>query len=144
MQERLPALMFGGFLLVIAAMMLVNQRKIWLQTRFDAEQKKDVRFLQRRNRRRNQIAGLILIIGLMIPLGDSLIPWKEAPGTFAVYWMIVLTLAIWTGLLAIGDIVSTRMHLSNELNRLHRHELQLKNVVKQIHKNNGSGPGESR
>ncbi|HWL09492.1 MAG TPA: hypothetical protein VNQ76_13875 [Planctomicrobium sp.] len=139
MTDRIPALLFGGFLLVTAISMLIGQRRGWMAVQKSAQQK-ELPFLRRRYRRRSQIAGMILIIGLMIPLGDSLIPWENAPGTFAVYWMIVLALALWTGLLAMGDIMSTKMYMTMELNRLHRQEVQLKEAAKRLRENNNSGP----
>lgn len=89
-------------------------------------------YLQNRIRRRTQVAGMILLIGLMIPIGDSLIPWQKAVATFAVYWIIVLLLAFWTIMLAFADIAATRLHSSIELTRLKRQQKDLEQAAQQL------------
>lgn len=138
MNNPIPALLFGGFLLVTGIVMLVMQRKGWAQLQGAGVPQRELKYHRRQYLRRSQIAGMILLIGAMIPLGDSLIPWEKAPGTFAVYWLIVLILAMWTGLLGIGDLVSTRLHGSDELNRLHRQEMQLRDAADRLQNKNGS------
>ncbi|SFH61753.1 hypothetical protein [Planctomicrobium piriforme] len=142
MQERIPALIFGSCLLVVGVVMLQSQRQMWQRVLSDPSEADDIPFLKRRYRRRSQVAGMIILIALMIPIGDSLIPWEKAPATFAVYWMIVLGLAIWTGLLAVGDIASTRAHMMSELNRLHRRELQLRDAAERLRNAEGQGRAE--
>jgi len=138
MQERIPALVFGGALVLTAVVMLISQRRAWGRMVADPGLSRELPFLKRRTRRRSQIAGMILMIGIMIPVGDSLIPWKEAPGTFAVYWTIVLALALWTGILAVGDLVSTQVQMSSELHRLQRYEHQLRDAAEQLRKRSSS------
>ncbi|WP_437224342.1 hypothetical protein SH661x_003588 [Planctomicrobium sp. SH661] len=141
MNNPIPALVFGVLLLLVGAAMLRSQRR----GRRDADNAltgEERKFLSLRVRRRNQVAGMIILIGIMIPVGDSLIPWKNAPGTFAVYWMIVIGLALWTGLLAVGDMAATRAHMARELNRLHRSQLELHRVAQRARKMNQDGSGE--
>lgn len=130
MNNPVPAIVFGGFLLLTGVFML------WLQRRARGEldnalTNEERSFLRKRIRRRVQIAGMIVLIALMIPVGDSLIPWQNAPGTFAVYWSIVMGLALWTGLLAIGDMAATRAQMARELNRLHRKQLEIHRVARE-------------
>lgn len=128
MDNPIPAAIFGGLLLLTGMIMLISQRRAVTET--DQGNSKDERnYLQHRARRRTQVAGMIILVGVMIPVGDSLISWKNAPGTFAVYWMIVIGLACWIGLLALGDMAATRAYMARELNRLHRSELELHRVA---------------
>lgn len=89
-------------------------------------------FLVRRIRRRTQVSGMILIIGIMIPMGDAVIPWQKALVTFAIYWIIVLLLAMWTILLAFADIAATRMHTALELTKLQLKQQELERMAQQI------------
>lgn len=89
-------------------------------------------YLRKRIRRRTQVAGMILLIGIMIPIGDAFIPWQNALATFAVYWIIVLILAFWTILLAFADIAATKTHSSVELSRLERQKKELEHMAQQI------------
>lgn len=140
MNNPVPAIVFGGFLLLTGVFM------VWLQRRAKVEAdnaltNEERSFLQKRIRRRIQIAGMIILIALMIPVGDSLIPWQNAPGTFAVYWSIVMGLALWTGLLAIGDMAATRAQMARELNRLHRKQLEIHKVAREAKKIDFDGNG---
>ena len=133
MDNRIPALVFGAFLIVTGSLMLWYQLR---SRRASAEDFKlnprDRRFLDTRGRRRTQVAGLIILIGVMFPVGDSLIPWKDAPTTFAIYWLIVLALSFWTMLLAIGDMLATRMHTKVSLDRLKSQQKDLEDAVSKM------------
>jgi hypothetical protein len=142
MNNPVPAIVFGGFLLLIGGVMLWLQRRAKIEAD-NALTNEERSFLRRRIRRRVQIAGMIVLIALMIPVGDSLIPWQNAPGTFAVYWSIVMGLALWTGLLAVGDMAATRAQMARELNRLHRKQLEIHRVAQQARKINFDGKGPS-
>src|SRR5262245_9696238 len=98
MESHLPAIIFGSFLIIVGLWMLLTQRAASRAMDLQPPEEIDRKFQMHRIWRRTQVAGMILLIGIMIPVGDSLINWKNVPATFAVYWMVVLSLAIWTGL----------------------------------------------
>lgn len=142
MEQTLPALVFGALLLLAGGLMMASQRRAWRQLQASEAPLADQRFQRRRIRRRSNVAGMILLIGVLIPVGDSLIPWKSKPGTFAVYWIIVLALAIWTILLALGDLAATRAQMMNELNQLHRRQLELRKLARTLKNEPGDRPGD--
>lgn len=129
---EVPGLIFGGILMLLAVIMLWLQRKAARELRQSDESPLEVRFLQNRIRRRTQVAGLIGMIGLMIPIGDSLIDWRKAAATFALYWLIVLGLAFWTILLAFADIAAIKTHSSIELNQIKRKQRELESVAEHL------------
>ena len=128
----IPGLIFGGSLIVLGVFMVLTQWKVLKELNKSEHHNREYDFLLRRVRRRIQVAGLILIIGIMIPVGDALIPWQKAVATFAIYWIIVIILALWTILLAFADIAATRMHTSVELTRLHNQEQNLERAAQQL------------
>lgn len=138
MNNPIPAIVFGCLLLLTGGGLLFSQRHTHGETE-DNVADEERTFLSRRGRRRTQVAGMILLVGIMIPVGDSLISWKDAPGTFAVYWMIVIGLAFWIGLLAVGDMAATRAYMARELNRLHRAQLELHRVAQRARESNRNG-----
>lgn len=142
MENQLPAIIFGAFLIAAGAAMLVYQLRN-RETR--AEDFKldphDRRYFEVRNRRRIQVAGLILIIGVMIPVGDSLIPWQRAATTFAIYWMLVLALSFWTILLAFGDMLATRMHTRVSIDRLRAQQRDLEAAAAQLRRKSDAESG---
>jgi hypothetical protein len=137
MDTSLPALAFGGCLMLLGASMIYAQQRGLRLLAADPLETPEAKFLRRRGRRRTQVAGMIVLIGAMIAAGDSLFRWQNAPGTFAVYWMIVLALAIWTGAISLADMAATRAHMTTELNRLRRQELALKEVAQKLQEAQG-------
>lgn len=127
----IPELVFGSALAALGIFMMLAQRKSGVQLTNEDLQQQDAKFLRNQNRRRMQVAGMIIIIGSMIACG-ALIPWEEALATFAVYWLIVLGLAFWTILLAFADLAATRLHSSVELNQINRQKHELERVAQQI------------
>jgi hypothetical protein len=82
-----------------------------------------------RRRRRLQVAALLGLVGFLIGLGDAgVIPWQWFPLTFAFYWLAVLGLAFWILLIALGDMLSARLHgrlAQKSLDRLHAKQEEL-------------------
>ncbi|MCA9080135.1 MAG: hypothetical protein KDA58_06220 [Planctomycetaceae bacterium] len=133
MDDRIPGLLFGLFLICLGAGMLAYQLRAAQPSRDDLRlEPHDRRFLHRRSRRRIQVAGLILLIGIMIPVGDALIPWQESIGTFGVYWLIVIGLALWTMLLGVGDLLATQVHSQVSLERLQAERKHLEETVDRL------------
>lgn len=62
-------------------------------------------------RRRIQVSTLLILLGVLIPLGDWLMVQRRNPLGITILWMIVLALALWIMLLAALDWLSTRMHV---------------------------------
>ena len=145
MENQLPAIVFGTFLIAVGAAMLVYQLR---SRETKAEDFKldplDRRYFEARNRRRIQVAGLILIIGVMIPVGDSLIPWEQATTTFAIYWMLVLALSFWTMLLALGDMLATRMHTRVSLDRLRAQQRDLETSAEKLRRQREGDSGANK
>ena len=62
-------------------------------------------------RRRIQVSALLILLGVMIPIGDWLMVQRRNPLWIAIFWIAVLTLALWIMLLAVVDWLSTRMYV---------------------------------
>lgn len=142
MGNPVPGWIFGGFLIAVGGGMLWAQQIAKDKIDDASHSEFDRDHLRNRHRRRTQVAGMILLIGVMIPVGDSLIPWQQTPATFAIYWIIVLGLAIWTMLLAFADIAATRLHSSVELGRLKRQQKELEQVADQLRQEQARQQGE--
>lgn len=129
--DDIPGLVFGGFLVIMAFFMFRAQRKAARNTVDDPSER---RFLQNRIRRRKQVAGLLGLVGLMIVIGDPLmnINWKEAPATFAIYWLIVLAITLWIIVLAMGDMAATYSYSSIEMNLLKRQQRELEAAAERL------------
>lgn len=100
------SILFGLFLIAIAAMMLVRNVRIWRSVQTDDMEERERDFLYRQYQRRAQANSMIAIVGLAVIVGI----WVTDSMMAAAYWMGVLCVVCWMTLLAVADLVSTRMH----------------------------------
>ncbi|MDZ4687961.1 MAG: hypothetical protein SH850_23050 [Planctomycetaceae bacterium] len=124
MADSLPALIIGAVLVGIGVGSGWHQ---WRYRRPDAQMDDLGRqHSHRQLRRRLQVSGLLALIGVLIPLGDHLPFFKQAPAAFVFYWGAVLLLTCWIGLLAIADFASARAYhrVANVRLRQARRELE--------------------
>ena len=76
--------------------------------------------------RRMQTSALTITLGALISMCDYLPQFRTSPGFAAAYVMGLLLISMWLVLLALGDAVASRVHMSQSLrkNRLTRQALQ--------------------
>lgn len=106
----------------------------------------DRSFYKAQYRRRVQVAALLIAIGTLIAAGDLLIPWDRIPTLFAIYWGVILMMAMWLMLLAIGDLVSTGTHNRHSLSESRERLQDLRSELDQIrdmHANSTQDPESS-
>ena len=68
--------------------------------------------LRSATRRQSRIVGLLLALGLLIPLGDLWLTWRRDPRWFAVYVLVILGLSLWLLGLGVGEVLSVRASAS--------------------------------
>lgn len=85
----------------------------------------DRQYYRRQFRRRIQVSGLVVVIGIMLPIMDVEAFGKNYPGWWTAFIIIVLALTMWIMLLAWGDLVSTRTYSQAALSRLREQQRQL-------------------
>ena len=86
----------------------------------------ELKFLEQQYRRRMQTSALTITLGALISMCDYLPQFRTSPGFAAAYVMGLLLLSMWLVLLALGDAVASRVHMSQTLrkNRQTRQALQ--------------------
>ncbi len=135
MGDSVPALVFGGVLI------LMGGGSAWHQWRYrqppddgdDLTRQHAIRKL----RRRLQVSAMLVLVGILIPLGDMLPFFRREPVAFVIFWLGVLLLAGWIGLLAFADMASTKAHLSRAQRRLAQQKLQLEAELAEYRANRG-------
>ena len=131
------AVIAGGAVMLVAAAMICSHVRAWRRERDDPQLDDDERaFLARRFRRRMQTSGLLLAIGILIPVGDQLLQLEHQPALFTLYWLAILLATMWIALLAVGDMVSTRVHRRASRARLRRRRRDVREPI--------AGPDQSR
>lgn len=117
MNDIKASLTMGTALILLGAWLIRWHWAVWVQHRgqqADAKPAGDDR--ERRHfwlqfRRRLQISALMILLGVMIPLGDWLMVQKRNPLWLAIFWIVALVLALWIMLLAAIDWLATRMYV---------------------------------
>lgn len=133
LQDTWPALVVGGGLVVLGAFFMWTHVRSWQRTQRDLElDGRGRQHYRTQFRRRMQTSAMIVLIGLLIPLGDALIPWRKAPTLFFFYWGGILLMAIWVMVQALGDMFSTREYSRGNMEELRRQQAELERELEQF------------
>jgi hypothetical protein len=147
--EWIIAFGVGGVLFVAGLAFMVSHRRTWRQQQADDTlDEADLKHYRKRYRRRMQTSALIVLLGILIPVGDVVIPWKDLPKVeaalwWAAYWGTVLMITLWVLLLGMGDLFSTKSYAQSTLARNYQQQRILEEQIAQIKRRetNGHGPG---
>jgi hypothetical protein len=146
--NRWPALIVAVVLITFGASLMVSHVRSWRRRRDSLiADEKEFGFFEKRYRRRMRIAATFVILGVLIGVGDALLPMhKNQPLAISLYWIGVLLLTGWVMLQGFGDLWSTAAYTGAELTRIRqkRHELE-RQLVEFKHRNRAErGFDESR
>jgi hypothetical protein len=122
--DSIPALVAGGLMIVVGLGIAWFQ---WRHRQPDASEDELTQLhAARQLRRRLQVSGLMVLVGILIPLGDLLPTFRRSPVAFALFWAAILLVLFWIMLLAAADFVSARSYhnLANLRMRQQRRELE--------------------
>jgi hypothetical protein len=137
------SLAFGSVLVLVASWLIRWHCRAWKEHSLDEANDDRARLHYRRQfRRRIQVAALVLLLGVMIPLGDWLMVQRKHPQWIAIFWLCVLVLAMWIMMLAAFDWLSTRMHVRATraaLGTLVRKQRELEAEVERLRGNRSNG-----
>lgn len=139
-QDTLPALVVGGVLILLGVFFMWTHVRSWRRTQHEPElQARDEQHYRVQFRRRMQTSGMIVLIGILIPLGDALIPWRKAPTLFFFYWGGILVMAVWVMLQALGDMFSTREYSRGSMEQLRQQQAELERELEEFRRQGSNG-----
>ena len=126
---------FGGSLIFLGWLMRRWHRAAWEREQIEfVDTPRELRHHQARFRRRTQTSGLIAVIGVLIAVADMPLVWQQAgPVIATLMWCAIVGLCVWIGLLAIGDLATTRAHARANLARLHVQKQELASQLEALH-----------
>ena len=105
---------------------------------------RDREYYGRRYRRRMQMSAILVILGVLIGVGDVLLPFQKAhPGPVALYWIGVLLLTGWLILLGLADFFSTLAYGRVELARVREKRRELERQVVEFKHRPHDEPGSA-
>jgi hypothetical protein len=112
------SLTMGIALILLGASLIRWHRAVWGHHRSQQETlaretggDRELRHYRLQFRRRIQVSALLILLGVMIPIGDWLMVQRQNAMVITIFWLVVLTLALWIMLLAAIDWLSTRMYV---------------------------------
>jgi uncharacterized membrane protein len=104
-------------------------------------------FRRRQLRRRSQTSAMLGLVGIGMLIGRLLIVWRAPPLVVVVFWLGVMALVVWLALLAVADIVSTRLYFSRLRQNYMVEQARLRAQLRRMERTRGNGqpndqPGE--
>lgn len=137
------SLAFGTALVVLGTWLVRWHRTAWKSQRDDdSHDDREKHHYGLQYRRRIQVAVLLILLGILIPLGDWLTMQNKNPRWFAVFILAVLAITLWVMLLAMLDWLSTRMHVRATratIAGLDRKRRELEAEVERLRSNRSNG-----
>ena len=109
----MPSFIAAAVLLAVSALLIGRHLATWRRVAATSRDADERDFRWRQFRRRVQTSGLLGTVGLAISLGEVL-PWSVAK---LVCWAAAVIFTVWMMLLAVADLVATRVHLSQTASR---------------------------
>jgi hypothetical protein len=138
-----PALIVAAILLAIGISMMASHVRSWRRQQADTTlDERDLAYYRRRFRRRMQMSAILAILGVLIGLGDVMLPFqKRHPIPVSLYWIGVLLLTGWVILLGFGDLWSTAAYGRVELARVRQKRRELERQVIEFKHRHLESPG---
>ncbi|MFN0053688.1 MAG: hypothetical protein ACKV0T_16025 [Planctomycetales bacterium] len=148
MNDIYASLAFGILLVAIGAGLIRWHVVTWRALRSEPVlQPRELRYYRAQFRRRMQVSVLLIVLGIMIPLGDALMMQRRLPGVVAGYWIAVLLLTFWIVVLAALDWLSGQAHrrsLRNSLADIARQRRELEAEASRLREQHRQGNGNGR
>jgi hypothetical protein len=120
--EILPSTIFSLVLLLVSGVLMLGHWRSWRASRQRELPPAEYDYRRRQFRRRMQASGMIGIVGIALFVGvafflgrESLFPWIEDVVVIVAYWLAVLLIIVWMGLLALVDVWASRRYVGRLL-----------------------------
>jgi hypothetical protein len=131
------------FLLACSAGLMVWHVRSWRAAQAEQTEAAELDYRRRQFRRRVQSTAMLAILAVAISVGQVLTTWIVSRPFAILFWLGVLLLLGWMGLLAVADIIATKFHyerISREY-RIEQAKLQAELRRIQASRRNGEPPG---
>ncbi|MCA9116415.1 MAG: hypothetical protein KDA79_15120 [Planctomycetaceae bacterium] len=142
MNPGFAAAAVGVALIIAGVLMIRSHRLTWAKQQQDPETDEfDRSHYRRRYQRRLQTSGLLVVLGVLIPAGDLLIP-ADAPRLFTAWVALILILTIWVIVLGMGDMLATTAHSRVAIARIRQKQEELERAAQQARRQRTNGSSE--
>ena len=143
-RAEIPGLLCSALLVTVGIFLAVWHWRSWKRIAHDAELATPTRWSQ--SRRRMQVAGLIALEGLLLCAGDAVLPILQRAGRInarqmAALWsidvLVMLLVAVWLALLAMGDMAISMAQARLERLRSRQRERELCEEIERYRERHG-------
>ena len=134
-----------GLLLVFAAGWFVRWHvSAWraLGERASRLDPEEIDFRRRQLRRRTQTSAMLGLVGIGMLVGRLLIVWRAHPTLILLFWLGVVLLVLWLGLLAVADMVATRYYFSRLRHNYLVEQARLQAQLRRMERTRGNGQAD--
>ncbi len=97
-------------LLACAGGLIYAHVRTWRRAIGCAPTREELAFRRRQFRRRMQTSAMMAALAVALLVGQWLTGLVESPWFAIIYWLAVLILVGWVGLLALVDVLATKLH----------------------------------
>lgn len=149
MKAWLPMTLAGAFLIVLGVLMIRSHLRTWRRHRDDSSSlaERELQFYFAQYRRRMQTSAIIALLGVLLFVGDVVLPRvlpdEDFVEVFSIFWTVVLCLTLWIVVLAWGDVTAIRVHSKTVLNRHLGKQRELEEQLTELKKRHSNGEAPS-
>jgi sterol desaturase/sphingolipid hydroxylase (fatty acid hydroxylase superfamily) len=133
--SNVVSIAFGVALVVLGAVFLRRHRRTWNARKANPALPAEERsYFARQHRRRMLTSSLIVMLGVLIPIGDLLFERKPAPPVvpLTLFWIGVLLVVLWVLLLGVLDLFATGLHAKDAMSRVDAEKAALEHQLEEI------------
>ena len=132
--------------LLASGVLIHSHQRAWrtLQQRRSQLDPNEFDFRRRQLRRRSQTSAMLGLVGIGMLIGRLLIVWPAPPLVVVVFWGGVMLLVVWLALLAVADIVSTRLYFSRLRQNYLVQQARLRAQLRRMEQARGNGKPDDR
>jgi hypothetical protein len=96
-------------------------------------------FRRRQFLRRLQVSGMLLVVGVLLLLGQTLFPQTEHPWWAIAYWLVVALVTVWMVLLALADMLAGVFFFGRLKNQADIERIRLSTLADRLRRVHGNG-----
>jgi hypothetical protein len=139
--EVWSSVLIGLVLLVAAGWLTSSHLRTWRTVQQHREQlePKEFDYRRRQFRRRMQTTAMLGLLGLGILAAQLVSVLPVRPQVIVICWGVVMLLAVWLGLLAVADLVSTRYYFGRLKHDYFLEQVRLEAELRRLQRVRGDG-----
>ncbi len=143
-RAEIPGLVVTALLVSVGVLLAIWHWRGWKRIENDLEEGTETRWSQ--VRRRIQVAVMIALAGVLLCLGDAVLPVLQRGGwmtqkRMAVWWtvdmLLLLSLAVWIALMALGDMALTMSRTRVDQLRMRQKQRELTAEIERYREQHG-------